>query len=227
MRHAILSALLAPALLLAGQAQAADLPRRTAPVDDSYGAPSAAHSWRGFYIGLNAGYGFSSFDNNASDLFGSPNGGLIGVTGGYNFALASNFLLGLEADFAFAGMKGSRAPWAGLAGRSGVDDILTVRGRAGVTLDRALLFVTGGFAGSNNTIAVANAFTNFYGQQSKYQGGWTLGGGLEYALTGNISAKAEYLFTSVGGDHYFDFSPNVLESSVNTSLVRGGLNYHF
>lgn len=226
MRHALLPALLAPALLLAGQPRAADLPRRTAPIDDSYATPQF-YRWQGFYVGLNAGYGFSSFRNGVQDLIGAPDGGLVGFTGGYNYVLAPNFLIGVEADFDFTGMKDSRTPWFGISGRSSVDDLLTVRGRVGVTFDRALLFLTGGFAGSNNTLKVVNIFNGIYAEQSKYQTGWTLGGGIEYGLTSNISAKAEYLFTSVGGDHFFDFSPNALQTSANTSLVRGGVNYHF
>lgn len=226
MRHALLPALLAPALLLAGAAGAADLPRRTAPSEDYY-APPQAYNWQGFYLGLNAGYGFSSFQNGGHDLLGDPNGGLIGFTGGYNFVLAPNFVVGLEGDFDFAGSKASRSPWFGIAGRSTVDDVVTVRARAGVTIDRALLFVTGGFAGSSNTAAIANAFTNVYAEQSKFQAGWALGAGLEFGVANNISVKAEYLFTSVGGDHYFDFSPNALQTSVDTSMVRGGINYHF
>ncbi len=42
-----------------------------------------------------------------------------------------------------------------------------------------------------------------------------------------VSAKAEYMFTSVGPDSYFDFSTNALNSGVNASAIKAGLNYHF
>lgn len=226
MRHALLPALLAPALLLAGAAPAADLPRRTAPAEDYY-APPPAFNWNGFYLGVNAGYAFGAFQDSGRDVFGDPNGGLIGFTGGYNFVLAPNFLVGLEGDFDFTGLKASRSPLLGVSGRSAIDNMMTLRARAGVTIDRALLFVTGGFAGSSNTAALANAFAGFYGQQSKFQTGWALGAGLEFGVTSNISAKAEYIFTSVGGDHYFDFSPGALQTSVDTSTLKGGVNFHF
>jgi outer membrane immunogenic protein len=227
MRQTALFASLTTAWALAGHAIAADLPRGAAPAQGYYDAPAPVQNWQGFYLGVNAGYSFGAFQDGGRDLLGSPNGGLIGITAGYNFVLASNFLVGLEGDFAFAGLKASRSPWPGVGSRSQVDDLFTLRGRAGVTLDRALLFLTGGFAASNNRVAIANAFANFYGEQSKFQPGWALGGGLEYAITNNISAKAEYVFTSVGGEHYFDFSPNVLQSSYNASTVKGGVNYHF
>ena len=46
-------------------------------------------------------------------------------------------------------------------------------------------------------------------------------------LTNNLSAKAEYMFTSVGSDRYFDFSRNVIQTSLNNSQVKVGVNYHF
>lgn len=227
MRRTIFAALMAPALLLDGQADAADLPRRAAPPAQEVYAPAPVYNWQGFYLGVNGGYGFSSFEGGHSDILGSPNGGLIGFTGGYNYAVSPSFLVGLEADFDFTGLKANRSPWFGIGGRSGVDDIVTVRGRAGLTFDRALLFVTGGFAGSSNTVAIANAFAGYYGERSKFQAGWAVGGGLEFGVTSNVSAKAEYIFTSTGGDQYFNFSPNALVPSVNTSTVKGGVNYHF
>src|SRR4051812_33557924 len=47
-------------------AMAADLPRRAAP--PAYFAPVPVFTWTGFYIGLNAGYGWSDSDN--GDCFG-------------------------------------------------------------------------------------------------------------------------------------------------------------
>ena len=48
------------------------------------------------------------------------------------------------------------------------------------------------------------------------------GAGLEFMLTNNnLSAKAEYMFTSVGSDRYFDFSRNVIQTSLNNSPGQG------
>jgi outer membrane immunogenic protein len=46
-------------------------------------------------------------------------------------------------------------------------------------------------------------------------------------VTNNLSAKAEYLFTSVGSDRYFGFSPAAIQTSVENSQVKVGVNYHF
>ena len=227
MKSKIVALFAAPFLLLATAAVAADLPRRSPPPPVEYYAPPPAFTWQGLYLGIHAGYGFSSFKDGGRDLFGSPSGGLIGATGGYNFMVAPNFLLGVEADFAFTGIGRDRSPSFWVQTHSAVDDALTVRGRAGYAMERALLYVTGGFAGANTSLRVNNILGNFWGSQSTFQSGWALGGGLEYMLTNHLSAKAEYMFTSVGTDQFFNFSPNALQTGVNTSSVKGGLNYHF
>lgn len=227
MRQSHLATLLATLVFAATPALSADLPRRSGPPPEDYYSPAPVANWQGFYLGLNGGVGFGSFTDGGSQLIGSPTGGLIGFTGGFNYIAAPNLLVGLEADFDFSGMKTSSMPYAGVFTNGSVDDLLTIRGRVGYTFDRALVYITGGFAGSNNTVTVGNFWTGFAGQQSTFQTGWALGAGLEFMVTNNLSVKGEYLFTSVGSDRYFDFSPAVLQSAVNNSQVKVGVNYHF
>lgn len=227
MKQVLIAALFAPLLLAVAPACAADLPRGAPPPPQDYYPPPPAFSWQGFYLGINAGYGFGAFKNGGDDLFSSANGGLIGMTGGYNYQLLPNIVVGLEGDFAFANLKASKNSFFGFSGNGSVDDIVTLRARAGYTIERAMVYVTGGFAGSNNNIVLNNFFAPFAGGQSKFQTGWAVGGGIEFMLTNSLSAKAEYLFTSVGSDRYFDFSPAALQSGVDMSTVKGGLNYHF
>jgi opacity protein-like surface antigen len=59
--------------------------------------------------------------------------------------------------------------------------------------------------------------------------GWTIGGGVEVALVGNWTAKAEYLYVDLGR---FDCGTNcgaIPPDNVNfrANIVRGGLNYRF
>jgi outer membrane immunogenic protein len=226
MKHALIAALVAPLLFALAPANAADLARGAPPPQAYYPPPAPVFSWQGFYLGVNGGYGFGAFKNGGSDLFSSANGGLIGVTAGYNYQAMPNIVLGLEGDFAFANIKANRSSLFGNS-QGTVDDIMTLRARAGYTLDRAMLYVTGGLAGSNNNIMLNTFYAPFYGGQSKFQTGWAIGGGIEFMFTNSLSAKAEYLFTSVGSDRYFDFTPVALQSGVDTSTIKGGLNYHF
>ena len=60
-------------------------------------------TWNGFYMGINAGYGFGTSkwtDNVTQDTTGSfnVNGPLVGGTIGYNLQFGA-FVFGLEGDF--------------------------------------------------------------------------------------------------------------------------------
>ncbi len=238
MRQALFATLLAPLVLAAAPASAADLPRGSSP---GYYSPTPVANWQGFYAGVNGGYGFGSFNDGSNSLLGfpsggfvgsnallgNPSGGLVGFTAGYNYMIAPNFLIGIESDFDFSGMKTSQSPFFGVSTSSSVNDLLTIRGRVGYTVDRALFFITGGFAGSNNSATINSWWAPFYGQQSTFQTGWALGAGAEFLVAPNLSVKAEYLFTSVGSDRYFAFSPDAIQTSVNNSQVKAGVNYHF
>ena len=84
-----------------------------------------------------------------------------------------------------------------------------MRGRLGYAFDRALLYATGGIAFADasiqsNFVPVTAGAVNFPGSRasdSTVLVGPTVGGGLEYALTPNISLAAEYRYTDYGHDH--------------------------
>jgi outer membrane immunogenic protein len=117
--------------LSAGAAFAADLPTREAAPAAPYVAVPA-FTWTGFYIGVNAGYGFSetgrnslgsfeatpgSLSNSLSRYSGTvrsgasndDNGGFVGGGQiGYNYQIG-NWVIGIEADAQFADLNNSRA----------------------------------------------------------------------------------------------------------------------
>ena len=206
MRHAFLAALTAPLALGALPAVAADFASRPPPPVDYY-TPAPVSRWQGFYAGLNGGYGWGSFTDGGQWLFDQPTGGEFGFTAGYNYMVTPNLLIGAEADFDFAGINVTSYPFPGLVSSSSVNDLFTLRGRVGYTMDRALFFVSGGLAGGRTDLNLQNLWGNFWGQQSSYQLGWALGAGVEYLVIPNVSVKAEYLFTSLGSNRYFNFSP--------------------
>jgi outer membrane immunogenic protein len=74
--------------------------------------------------------------------------------------------------------------------------------------------------------------------------GWTLGGGLEWALSRNLSIKAEYLYVNLGEEHHkfvgtarsglvsvgggmFDYRSDGMHQEIDLHTVRLGLNYRF
>ncbi|MCC2107345.1 MAG: porin family protein [Hyphomicrobiales bacterium] len=270
-------ALALAATTIAGSAFAADLPsRKVAP---AYIAPAPVFTWTGFYLGLNAGYGWNEaarFDHNLTPFTatfalagrvyglaanqalgsalgtgtGSSNGGFVGGGQiGYNYQMGS-LVTGLEADIAYF-RRSSQISNSGIdttgntltvTNRVSASYLATVRGRFGFALDRALLYVTGGLALSdiNYRSTMATTLVNAVGsfQNSSTKLGWTVGAGVEYAVTNNWTVKGEYLYAQFSGSNGIGIlaatapagTSNIYTSSVGklgNHLVRVGLNYKF
>jgi outer membrane immunogenic protein len=198
---------------LATGAMAADLPSRAAPAPMIAAVP--VFTWTGFYVGVNAGYGWNANDSITVggvtfDL--DDEGGFVGgAQAGYNYQIGS-FVVGLEGDIQYADFGGDDR--FDFDGDGILDDDFntsdwfgTVRARAGVAFDRALIYATGGFAFADNAT------------------GWTVGGGLEYAFTNNLSAKIEGLYVNLDQDDNF---PGLdLDNDAEFGVVRAGLNFRF
>jgi outer membrane immunogenic protein len=214
MKKFLLAALLAG---VATSALAADLPTRKAPPAPTPAYAPPTFTWTGFYVGANGGYGVGDLTNSR---FGAPSGGLVGGTAGYNYQIGQ-FVAGVEGDLDWADMTKSGTNAIG-AYKSDVSTLATARARAGFAVDRALLFVTGGYAGAEMKDTYAGI-----GSQSDWRNGGVIGAGLEYAFTNNISAKAEYLYAPLTDKTYFGGTAGVEKSGVDMSLVRAGLNYKF
>jgi outer membrane immunogenic protein len=217
---------------LAQTANAADLPRRS-----SAAAPAPIYSaaplftWTGVYAGVNFGYGFGKFNGTNGGTFGKADGGLVGATLGYNYQVGQA-LFGLEGDYGYDGAKNTnivpgRGLGIGAASATGkMSDLLTARARLGYSVDRALLFVTGGYAGATVKTSVVDPTLPATFSSSAWRNGYALGGGLEYAFTQNISAKAEYLYTSFGSKTALA-APWTSNVGLHQNLIRGGVNYRF
>ena len=210
------------ALVAAQCAAAADL--SVAPL---YKAPppqvSPAYNWTGFYLGVNGGGGWGrswwQSQSTAIDLSGAQVGG----TAGYNWQFG-NAVLGLEGDIDWSNLKGTSSAVL-CPGCSTSDSWLsTVRGRAGYAFGGIMPYVTGGLA-----VGDIRASAPGFGGASATNAGWTVGGGIEIALPGNWTAKAEYLHADLGK---FNCGLNCSASPTNNvsmhdDVVRAGVNYHF
>jgi outer membrane immunogenic protein len=235
--------LLAGAVILLGAAaaNAADVVD-VAPVTD----------WTGFYVGLHGGYAWGDLDYSADfrdanlrllDFEGDDtdiDGFFGGLQAGFNWQMDS-ILLGVEGDISLASIEADaefRTDFIGDALRADttVDWFGTARLRGGflVTPD-LLLYATGGLAwGSVDTsydldldgVGIAS------NDESTTHLGWTLGGGAEFALSDNLSLKAEYLYVDLGEEEVFDDDiANIGNVHVDQDLsfhtVRAGLNFRF
>ena len=98
-------------------------------------------------------------------------------------------------------------------------------GRAGFAMDAALIYAKGGYAWANNK-ATISALGMTLASDSQTHSGYTIGGGLEYLFTPNWSAKAEYMYTSLGSEIYNLGGP--LDSgNIDFHTIKVGVNYHF
>ena len=227
------------ALIVGGVANAADIPARMLVKAPVVVAP--IYNWSGFYVGIEGGGGWGRSQHFTSavpiDFSGTfnVNGGLIGGTAGYNWQTGA-FVLGVEGDFSYTSIKGStrgiQAPFCpdgtALANcTTSLRNFGTARARVGYAWDRYLPYVTGGLA-----------FGQIYGASdpgdvnsgTKTKAGWTIGAGIEAALSRNWSAKIEYLYADFGTvNGLFNRNPGVFPFDVklNADIVRAGLNYRF
>jgi outer membrane immunogenic protein len=207
------------ALCVASEAaNAADL-RRPPPQYPVKAQPVRLFDWTGFYVGVNAGYGWgtSRYDFGTElDRF-KVNGGLVGGTVGYNYQIGS-MVLGIEGDMDWQDVKGDGACVGGIC-QTKSRWLATARGRVGYAIDRLMPYVTGGVAFADLQTTVPGAAL-----QSDTRTGWTVGGGAEYAFAPNWTLKAEYLFVDLGKFTCVACGANV---KFNENIVRAGLNYKF
>ena len=230
-------------------ASAADLPSRAmAPVL----AQAPVFSWTGCYVGGTVGAaGLTSaaegrYDNTRNysgyDAKGTGSAATAGVTVGCNYQM-NNIVLGAEGDYSFAmgGASGSEyGRDSGVSGygstyfqsvRTSMRGLGTVRARAGVAMDKTLVYVTAGLAAANvSTYYSSDESSNMFVRYNTTKFGWAVGAGVEQALTDKISLKLEALYADFGS------KTTNMPAVTSTSLVkikdsaligRTGVNFKF
>jgi outer membrane immunogenic protein len=217
-------------LLVPAAAGAADLPyqRPVAQPAPVYKAPAPYFDWTGFYVGVNGGWagGRSRFDFEGAGLGADhfhTRGWQAGGTTGYNVQLGG-VVFGLEGDLDWSNVNGSGTCPTGLLCQTQNNWLGTARGRVGYAFGNVLPYVTGGLAVGDIKASVPGV-----GSASTTNAGWTAGGGLEYGISRNWSAKMEYLHVNLGSfdcGTACDPTPPV-NVRASEDLVRAGLNYKF
>jgi high affinity Mn2+ porin len=196
----------------------------------------------GFYFGGHVGYGFGNATATLADPIGvASSGGTTqygmlfgGVQGGYQQTLPSRWMWGVELDFSFPNYMDTqdtlsyRATNTGTANEQ-LEFLGTFRGRLGYAMGAWTPFVTGGVAFANTRYArdsLTNDNEDALPGQWRY--GYAVGGGVDYALGGRWSARAEYLYTALGlSGISFSAAPARYDSQYDYHRFRVALNYHF
>ncbi|HKS61115.1 MAG TPA: outer membrane beta-barrel protein, partial [Xanthobacteraceae bacterium] len=143
-----------------------------------------------------------------------------------------------ESDFSWTNLRGGANNLAPLFNNTATSNtrehwFSTTRVRVGLLADPRLLFyVTGGLATARVEAFVdATAVGLGVLSESRTRWGWTAGAGLEYALGGGWSAKADYLYARFNEREYFN--PPTVGFSIRNNVpleqhvVRVGINYKF
>src|SRR3984893_13790433 len=159
------------------------MPKPRSTIRSSLGPASTSVSTAAAAGGVRAGTVPAIWTCRAASSAGTP--GFTGQRG--------QVVLGIEGYVDWSGVSGTTTTLcpAGCATRN--DWLGTVRGRLGYAFDRFLPYVAGGFAAGD-----IRATTPGFSGATQTNLGWAVGAGLEVAIAGNWSAKAEYLHVGLG-----------------------------
>jgi outer membrane immunogenic protein len=224
-----------------GVASAADLRvKAVAPPP----APVLAPTWTGFYIGGNVGSAWGQDDVSASIPGVATNLALTsqglrnfigGVQGGYNYQFGA-IVLGIEADADWGDVKGTAPCVVVVSCQDRIKSFGDVGGRAGVVVDRALIYLKGGWAWADQQFNTSFAVAGLTGSNSvsTTRSGAFLGTGVEYAFMPNWSAKIEYDYYDFGTKNVSTSAavaglaiPISASSNLTEQVVKFGVNYKF
>jgi opacity protein-like surface antigen len=208
--------------LLGASALASDLPTK-APINKT---PIAAppYNWSGFYVGANFGAGWTNGSLNIPDnnFYGGITEFIGGVQAGYNFQ-AGHFLLGVEGDFDLATFNHPDLP-APTLGSVSNHWMSTVAGRVGLVNDRWLVFAKlgGGWVHSSATVNLPGSPS---WEGSSTNGGWLVGGGIEYGFKAHWTVKLEYDYLALS--NWNSATVPAVGLSRDVQMVKFGANYKF
>lgn len=200
------------------------------------GAPNtASYDWSGFYIGAHAGIAGNdtAFTDRNDDWFGSTfhvgsDGGTFGVQGGYNWQYGAA-VLGIEGDFsAFTNRRKTIYDYDNTI-ENKLNWMATLRGRAGIGLDRTLVYFTGGLAVADfrrswiETDDPEDSWPDLGGTKAGIVGGF----GVEHAFSNRWSARFEGLLANFASNSTVNQYEYELATADTLAMARLGLNYRF
>lgn len=183
-------------------------------------------NWSGLYVGAHAGYLWGNGKGDSDDitaldadidLDGFNGGALIGG----NFQ-ADCLVFGIEGDIGFGDMKGDDSD-VGLGDVDAEAKIKWnghVRARLGYSAGEVMPFIAGGLA-----IAKVDVDSSF-GDDHNTHYGWTLGGGLDWAVSEQFIIRAEYLYDDYGSKTY-EIDNIDIDGKLDSHTVRAALIWNF
>lgn len=174
----------------------------------SLAGTASAQEFDGPSIGVQAGWNKADVRNPRSDIGIAPidrsrDSFVGGAFVGYDREVASNVVIGVQADFSVA--ADDKIIQRGATGLATLDPKYNIdlTARAGyVVAPKTLVYVRGGYANQR----VRTTITEATGTRSDANSlnGWTVGGGVERILFDKVSARVEYRYADLsdGGGKY-------------------------
>ena len=229
--------ILATAMIAVGAAApavAADLPARApATYTKAPAIVQAAYDWSGFYIGINGGGATSRIDWNSDPITGFPGdegshhatGGTVGGQVGYRWQMSS-WVFGLEAQGNWADFKGSNISqiFPNTTNQTKIDSFGLFTGQIGYSWDRALVYVKGGAAVTDNKYTSITGGLVDTANETRW--GAAVGVGFDYAFAPNWTVGFQY-------DHLFmgtrDINDGFITDNIrqNVDVFTARLNFKF
>jgi outer membrane immunogenic protein len=169
------------------------------PTDD---LRPATYDWSGMYVG--ASVGGTCFDGSA-DIQGTPYvaahmedcGYKVSGHAGYNYQV-DHMVFGLEADLGYTNVSAENI---GTASTFGKDWDGSIKSRMGFAMDNTLIYGLAGYSmaraeyGESYTVPAPGST-----EEQKWHHGWSIGMGIEHAITDVIRLRGEYAYTKYMSD---------------------------
>lgn len=191
---------------------------------------TARFDWTGYYAGLQAGYGWgrSDIDGTSGPPFSTSPDPAGGFVGGYLGGLwqSGQTVIGGEVELNYAPIDGSSSPGVGNTFGSNVRWFGSIDAKAGLAMDRTLFYGVGGLAFAGVETSQQTGSSSF--TDTHTTAGWTVGAGIDYALTDQFVVGAQYRYYDFGSEHFDGtngFSDR--DQSTNLNTVRLNLSYKF
>ncbi|WOF44959.1 porin family protein [Sphingopyxis indica] len=160
--------------------------------------PASAQVFQGPYVGGQVGWnhdkvGRADTDVGPIEIRNSRDSFTGGAFVGYNQTVAPHVVLGLEGGFEIGANDAVRRGGAVID----PDYTFDVSARAGYLMDeRSLIYIRGGY--ENSRASVRTIGVNGPIRDHDNFDGWSVGGGVERALTDRLSARIEYRYSDLG-----------------------------
>jgi outer membrane immunogenic protein len=194
-------------------------------------AADPAYNWTGLYVGAQGMYAIGNTDWKYADSGNTADhyitGGMGGLFVGYNYQFPINVVVGLEADGNGGSIQGSATcPNPSWGCHSNIIWLGSARVRAGYAVERFLPYVAVGLLYGGIDIYTKDPTGTKFGKTDTYFG-WTPGAGVEYAVTKNIIARAEYSYYDFGKQHSAVDSELRVDHHVTAHAVKLGVSFKF